>query len=426
MARIRRVLRGQRVTFFLLVITAGLFVALAADGYWDGRCYNEVLSPDPMQCYVLEQAEADDVIEVDGIYTNNRGTLYVFYSYLPKVIEHPTVDLTPKLRSYGLEYAEEHPSLAPYSRVGEACQSATFGGANDTYDSLAECGATLTFDYGRVEPRYTPYAQILLYPGGNEARQDINGWASWTQVWPRASRSTRNTGGDTTSSGGFDISDVDFDNIPEVGCSYWGTLGDSCSYAEGYPELPIAGGYTYEYTRYMHVKAESTDDPIFVDAKELLLDRSSSWAIDGEGTKSAYEEDYSFGLVVVPAQYSYSELWRHAHILERFSRSSGNTLGINGAIILYNGAFIEWYFDESVILTPGLVAVDEYDPESNFGREAKEFIAIQSAHDDLERIVDALPVLLPQLGIPSDVVGMVGYNRPRAGAGGIPAIDISS
>ena len=37
-----------------------------------------------------------------------------------------------------------------------------------------------------------------------------------------------------------------------------------------------------------------------MDAKELLLDRSSSWAIDGEGTKSAYEEDYSFGLVVVP------------------------------------------------------------------------------------------------------------------------------
>ena len=176
-ARVKRVLRGQRVTVFLLVITAGLFVALAADGYWDGRCYNEVLSPDPMQCYALEQAEADDVIEVDGIYTNNRGTLYVFYSYLPKVIEHPTVDLTPKLRSYGLEYAEDHPSLAPYSRVGEACQSATFGGANDTYDSLAECGATLTFDHGRVEPRYTPYAQILLYPRGNEARKDINGWA---------------------------------------------------------------------------------------------------------------------------------------------------------------------------------------------------------------------------------------------------------
>ena len=170
MARIRRVLRGQRVTVFLLVITAGLFVALAADGYWDGRCYNEVLSPDPMQCYALEQAEADDVIEVDGIYTNNRGMLYLFYNYLPKIIEHPTIDLTPKLRSYGLEYAEEHPSLAPYSRVGEACQSATFGGANDTYDSLAECGATLTFDYGRVEPRYTPYAQILLNPGGSEAR----------------------------------------------------------------------------------------------------------------------------------------------------------------------------------------------------------------------------------------------------------------
>ena len=139
-----------------------------------------------------------------------------------------------------------------------------------------------------------------------------------------------------------------------------------------------------------------------------------AYAIEGEGSKSQYDEDYSIGLVVLPAQYSYSELWRHAHILERFSRSSGNTLGINGAIILYNGAFIEWYFDESVILTPGLVPVDEYDPESNFGREAKEFIAIQSAHDDLERIVDALPVLLPQLGIPSDAVGMVGYNRPRS------------
>ena len=79
MARIRRVLRGHRVTVFLLVITAGLFVALAADGYWDGRCYNEVLSPDPMQCYALEQAEADDVIEVDASTPTVDGLLYVFY-----------------------------------------------------------------------------------------------------------------------------------------------------------------------------------------------------------------------------------------------------------------------------------------------------------------------------------------------------------
>ena len=314
-----------------------------------------------------------------------------------------------------MEYAEEHPSLAPYSRVGEACQSATFGGANDTYDSLAECGATLSFDYGRVEPRYTPYAKILLYPGGNEARKEINGWASWGQLWPSGGRGTRSTGDNTTVSESFDISDVDFDNIPEVGCSYWGTLGNSCSYAASDPELPIAGGYTHEFTRYIYVKAESEDDPEFVNAKKSLLYSARAYAIEGEGSKSQYDErlhDWPCRFAC-PVQL-FGVMETRAHILERFSRSSGNTLGINGAIILYNGAFIEWYFDESVILTPGLVPVDEYDPESNFGREAKEFIAIQSAHDDLERIVDALPVLLPQLGIPSDVVGMVGYNRPRS------------
>ena len=195
-----------------------------------------------------------------------------------------------------MEYAEEHPSLAPYSRVGEACQSATFGGANDTYNSLAECGATLSFDYGRIEPRYTPYAQILLNPGGNEARKDINGWASWGQLWPSGDTGTRSTGDNTTASGSFDISDVDFDNIPEVGCSYWGTLGNSCSYASSDTlSLPIAGGYTHGYTRYMHVKAESdADDPVFCGC-----DKSASYIVHVptrltvRGPSASYEEDYT-------------------------------------------------------------------------------------------------------------------------------------
>ena len=46
-----------------------------------------------------------------------------------------------------------------------------------------------------------------------------------------------------------DISDVDFDNIPEVGCSYWGTLGDNrAATLQWILSIPIAGGYTHEYT----------------------------------------------------------------------------------------------------------------------------------------------------------------------------------
>ena len=101
--------------------------------------------------------------------------------------------------------------------------------------------------------------------------------------------------------------------------------------------------------------------------------------------------------VTIPVKYDYQELWRWQLILNRFALSSGNTIGITGAVVSDNR---DWY-DEAVSPWSSLTVADG-DAYSDF-RETVHVWAL-----DAQRVAKALPTLLPLLGIPVDAVGVIG------------------
>ena len=408
MARIRRVLRGQRVTVFLLYATGGLFVALAADGYWDGRCYNEVLSPDPMQCYALEQAESEDIMDVDAVYTAGDGLLYVFYETSVSVEEdeHVYIDgLRAHLMGFASDYAARHPNDGPFSgNENYLCSPLP-----SNIGTAADCAGEAAFNSWPplIWPRFVQFDQIHLVDGGKDAREDFGGWATWTELWPtdrrgEGSQVARSVGGEGQTK--FDISDVDFENIPDMADCAYALHQKSCGYANRHPDIPIAGRFTWGRSKYVYIKAEDLEDQELTEFEDYLI---------GAGVppeQVTIGGDLQDGFVLLPADHSFKELWRYAVILDRFSKSSGNTLGIKGAIVDINFRYGGTYTEMNLL--PGLSNVSRYGEDPKWGKGSRNFVVLDSNHDDLQRIRDALPVLLPQLGIPVDAVGRIVY-APR-------------
>ena len=48
-------------------------------------CWSGALSADPLHCYVIDQAHRDGVIEVEGVYDDESGSLYIYFNYLRPV-----------------------------------------------------------------------------------------------------------------------------------------------------------------------------------------------------------------------------------------------------------------------------------------------------------------------------------------------------
>ena len=101
-------------------------------------------------------------------------------------------------------------------------------------------------------------------------------------------------------------------------------------------------------------------------------------------------------------KYDYGELWRWGVILDRFVLSAGNTIGITAAGVSTN----QGARPEPVVWLNGLrdAGVEESSAAAN-GRET-----IRGGARDPQRVADALPTLLPRLGIPVDAVGIVAYD----------------
>ncbi len=95
-------------------------------------------------------------------------------------------------------------------------------------------------------------------------------------------------------------------------------------------------------------------------------------------------------------KYDYQELWRWQLILNRFALSPGNTIGITGAVV---GENVDLY--ESAVFLNDLTeaAADSYS-------DYRETIHVWAL--DAQPVANALPTLLPLLGIPVDAVGVVG------------------
>ena len=95
-------------------------------------------------------------------------------------------------------------------------------------------------------------------------------------------------------------------------------------------------------------------------------------------------------------KYDYKQLWQWSVVLDRFAISSSNTIGITGAHVGENGGGYE------VTIFP-LNDLQDAGENTSSLRETIHVWAI-----DPQRVVDALPTLLPLLGIPIDAVGVVG------------------
>ena len=92
---------------------------------------------------------------------------------------------------------------------------------------------------------------------------------------------------------------------------------DSCLKWEKNPDIRIAGWQSTDKA-YVQVKIPNGDDSQIAAAKSPVI----------QSKKRGLNED---NVEITPVNHDYGELWRWSIILDRFARSSGNTLGITSA-----------------------------------------------------------------------------------------------
>ena len=344
-------------------------------------CFGGALSQDPLHCYVLEQAHNESIIEVDGVYHGGK-TLYIFL-----VGEEPLEDDSEEYNYFRTKAQEE------VSRNGgDQCV-------------LDPSGCPVGFFYigtGFLLPASQGYQNIRLLPGGNEALRSQLGWASFRQWWPSvAETNTQRRGiqGETQPSTGFDVSDVELGNFSPLDCSNYASNTNGCQQWELHPGIGIAGWHSNREKLYVQVKAPNGEASKIEAARQALIE---------ENPRGLNENN----LVIVPVNHDYQDLSHYAELLDRFALSAGNTVGIIGGEIYVNWA--------GTYQGPVIYPLTELPPvERGDLAGLRETIFLETI--DLQGTVDALPQLLPQLGIPVDAVGMV--VQRGASPGGIITLD---
>ena len=227
-------------------------------------------------------------------------------------------------------------------------------------------------------------------------------WQQWGRMWPEVSAQGLRK---TRPGGVFDVSAVDVTNFPEMDC--WVELSSiACDLWKKFPDLGIAG---YDQTVrgdqaavYFQIKDPPTDQAELKALKDRLVPCHDvigrcTYQSDGETRSRTISATTTVG--IIPAKYDYRELWRWATILVRFRESPGNTIEIRNARVAWNSSDYGRDHGEALYLN-GLNRFDELRPETR--RQT-----IRVTGRDSRRLVLVLPVLLPQLGIPVDAVGMV-------------------
>ena len=218
----------------------------------------------------------------------------------------------------------------------------------------------------------------------------IPSWASWTRLWPE-----RSPVRDVHSGTSFDLSEVDLKNIPKPDCEEW-INAYGCNMWKRHPKSGIAG-FHRDYNSLSSGRAamqiKETLIPDDVEEREALKEKLYP-GYDYERRENSLE------IELIPVKYDFGELWRWATILNRFAVSSGNTIGIESAYV-HNNRSAYYGIRESVLLLDDL-GPGEYEDSSTI----RETVAVYAL--DARRVAEALPELLPLLGIPVDAVGILG------------------
>ncbi len=335
-------------------------------------CFGGALSQDPIHCTVLQGAHNERIIEVEAVY--RAGTS--LYLYLAQA---------------------ERASDEVYDYIkGKARQEVERGGGRACKYGIDGCDVGIL--RGGLLPLSEVYDNIELRPGGARARRSHRGWASYRELWPSRIIVPYVDEGGTTVPGGFDVSDVDTTRFPELKCNWeLRTDDDNCGMWKLHQDLGIAGWNDAGLKRsYVQVKAPSGQEAKIAAAREELHRQYQKYADDA--------------IVIIPVKYDYEELWRWSVILDRFAYAPGNTIGIRWSRVGENresyghGGEAVYPLPElpEAVRRPGAISIHPKDYRTT----------IHVMTYDLERTVKALPVLLPQLGIPVDAVGVVIEYKP--------------
>ena len=330
-----------------------------------GDCWGGALPEDGVHCYVFEQSQMEGTIKVVAIYEAPNDVLHIFLAR--------TDPLDQTLSALFREKAAAFLDVG----VNELDSLAFFFERPPGRDPRREL----------VPPSMEGYGQAFLHVGGLKAVQTQPGWASWTRLWPEEPGESLRR--DPGSSRTFDVSGIDTGNIPKPDCDAIGT-GSACNLWKRYPESGVAG-YDVESNR-----RESTISA-YIQIKENLLPPGEE---EQESlTQRLLHEDSLLRIdeiTLIPVKYDYWELWTWATILNRFVLSSANTIGIVWARVETNLP----YFQEQFLPLDGWTFASYQDKST-----VRETVGI--GVQEAEVVLEALPELLPLLGIPVDAVGVV-------------------
>ncbi len=409
-----------------------------------GDCFGSLLSQDPLICYVLEQADRQDIIDVETVYDAD-GVLYFSLRQDDELSSNVYEFFEAKAVEFYDRWPDDVPVLSFYDECVEHLKP--------TYrECYLELGAL---------PKSKVYDEIRFHTGDETARRLLPGWATWRQVWPAVAGGASGSSETPTT---FDVSDVDMTNLP--------------------PGVDAAGSVLAsrgrEWTAYLQVKNPPEDPDKLEALKEFLAppcdqsavctriydartdhttviatapsvnpgtpvtfhgplaNATTTIAIRSSDLK-AYHADLSSLLptsassvsmsssvnekqtqatevVIIPVKYGPGELARWVEILDRFATSRGNTIGIMRAEVSTNT-------DSWGLGTDAVWPLDSLRPvEHESHSELRETIAVVGF--DAQKIADSLPTLLPLLSIPVDSVGVVATESRVSNAYSVPLVNL--
>ncbi len=375
-------------------------VAHAADP--PGDCWNGVLSADPVHCYALEEVQRNGLIEVEGIYLGPGNRLYVYYV----VTTESDFRLGIKIREKAIEFGSEHQSRVEFPDASDSFDYANCRAEEEGFEAIHECTVERTFWSDKIAPWVSPYAYIGLRGDGAESRLQDPGWASWTQLWPAVVSGSSDRGvRSETGTGRFDVSDVDMTNIDVV--DIW---------EKRFPGLGVLARYPDRSRSAIYYEVKNPpDDAVELEAlKQKLLPCYDTIGRCYDEFRDAYSHSPSVSeVIVVPVKYSYYDLARWTEILNRFAVSSGNTIGLVDVLMSTNATD----YEDDLFPVEGFQRAELlphwWDPAT-----LRTTIRV-GTYGDAGALADALPDLLPQLGIPVGSVGMVVDFYPGAGSAGV-------
>ena len=382
-----------------------------------GDCFGGTLSPNPLYCYALEQARRQGVIDIHAIYDVN-GSLYVSIT-----TESPGARLDNYLMAKLTEFLYRWPDdLTGLSFPDDECRS--------VYDRTTyywECYLSQVARKGRYLTRSMEYSEIRFFYGEDVALRLTPGWAYYRQLWPATTSSASDA---STTPATFDVSDVDMTNLPvDYACpdKLYGHRYDICSRDQNVA-LSILDTRSQDGTdgnKYIEY-IDPPEDAAQAIALKKIIDPcyGVSWgACEWTATATFRESETTYvartmkkatsvtepgydDIVLIPVKHNRGELRRWVEILNRFALSTSNTVGLYEATIDDNKDVKKF----EVVFTsagPGPARMTEdggYDL-------SKVRTTILLVGFDPHRLADALPTLLPLLGIPTDAVGVVGRRK---------------